>query len=42
MLITLEFESLSANDMKALLGALQYNTFFKALSAQGSQVNFFI
>lgn len=34
-----EFEALSANDMKALLGALQYNTFFKALSAQGSQLD---
>jgi len=34
-----EFEALSASDMKALLGALQYNTFFKALSAQGSQLD---
>jgi len=28
-----EFESLSANDVKALLGAVQYNAYFKSLSA---------
>jgi len=28
-----EFETLSANDMKALLGAVQYNAYFKSLSA---------